>query len=312
MSAPVSPASRPRLLSQLWRDRYIYILLLPSLGLLALYTIWPIMVSIYFSLLDWSGFEESGRFVGLANYQELFGDRLFWNAFKNTFIFLVLAVPIRVLLALVLAIILNQAIPFARVFRTAIFLPVVTTAAILGVVMRFVLDPTSGPINLALLQSGLMTQPLNFLGQASLALYTAVGVWVWKWLGITLIYWLAALQTVPKDLYEAAQLDGASAFRQFTHITLPLLTPFTIIITLITVVEATNVFDLLLTLTNGGPFYSTEVIDIYVYRQAFASNVPRLGYASAAALFFGICIIGISAVQMGLVALVRRRTAGAA
>lgn len=312
MSAPVSPASRPRLLSQLWRDRYIYILLLPSLGLLALYTIWPIMVSIYFSLLDWSGFEESGRFVGLANYQELFGDRLFWNAFKNTFIFLVLAVPIRVLLALVLAIILNQAIPFARVFRTAIFLPVVTTAAILGVVMRFVLDPTSGPINLALLQSGLMTQPLNFLGQASLALYTAVGVWVWKWLGITLIYWLAALQTVPKDLYEAAQLDGASAFRQFTHITLPLLMPFTIIITLITVVEATNVFDLLLTLTNGGPFYSTEVIDIYVYRQAFASNVPRLGYASAAALFFGICIIGISAVQMGLVALVRRRTAGAA
>jgi len=308
MSSPVSDASRPQLLKQLWRDRYIYLLLLPTLSLLALYTIWPIMVSIYFSLLDWSGFEAAGRFVGLANYQELFGDRLFWNAFKNTFIFLVLAVPIRVLLALVLAIILNQAIPFARVFRTAIFLPVVTTAAILGVVMRFVLDPTSGPINLALLQSGLLTQPLNFLGQAGLALYTAVGVWVWKWLGITLIYWLAALQTVPNDLYEAAQLDGASAFRQFTHITLPLLTPFTIIITLITVVEATNVFDLLLTLTNGGPFYATEVIDIYVYRQAFASNVPRLGYASAAALFFGVCIIAISAVQMGLIALVRRRT----
>lgn len=307
MPHTVPDTSRPQLFQQLWRDRYIYVLLLPSLGLLGLYTIWPILVSIYFSLLDWSGFEQAGRFVGLANYQELIGDRLFWNAFKNTFIFLAIAVPIRVLLALVLAIILNQAIPFARVFRTAIFLPVVTTAAILGVVMRFVLDPTSGPINLALLQSGLLTQPLNFLGQSSLALYTAIGVWVWKWLGITLIYWLAALQTVPKDLYEAAQLDGASAFRQFTHITLPLLTPFVIIITLITVVEATNVFDLLLTLTNGGPFYATEVIDIYVYRQAFASNVPRLGYASAAALFFGVCIIGISAIQMLLITLVRRR-----
>lgn len=308
MAATPTAPSRPRLLRQLWRDRYIYLLLLPSVGLLSLYTLWPIMVSIYFSMLDWSGFSEVGRFVGLANYDELFRDRLFWNALRNTFVFLLLAVPIRVSLALILAIILNQAIPFARVFRTAIFLPVVTTAAILGVVMRFILDPTSGPVNLALQQSGLLTQPLNFLGQSGLALYTAIGIWVWKWLGITLIYWLAALQTVPKDLYEAAQLDGASALHSFFRITLPLLTPFTIIITLITVVEATNVFDLLLTLTNGGPFYSTEVIDIYVYRNAFASNTPRLGYASAAALFFGLCVILFAAVQLVIVRAMRKKT----
>ena len=308
MAGTSTASSRPRLLQQLWRDRYIYLLLLPSVGLLSLYTLWPIMVSIYFSMLDWSGFSEVGRFVGLANYDELFHDRLFWNALRNTFVFLLLAVPIRVSLALILAIILNQAIPFARVFRTAIFLPVVTTAAILGVVMRFILDPTSGPVNLALQQSGLLTQPLNFLGQSGLALYTAIGIWVWKWLGITLIYWLAALQTVPKDLYEAAQLDGASALHSFFRITLPLLTPFTIIITLITVVEATNVFDLLLTLTNGGPFYSTEVIDIYVYRNAFASNTPRLGYASAAALFFGLCVILFATVQLVIVRAMRKKT----
>ena len=309
MSAKLTASGKPQLLGQLWQDRYIYLLLLPSVLLLCLYTLWPILVSIYLSLLDWSGFEEAGRFVGLANYQELFGDWLFWNAFRNSMVFLALAVPIRVALALVLAVILNQAIPFARVFRTAIFLPVVTTAAILGVVMRFVLDPTSGPVNLVLLQTGLLTQPINFLGQSGVALYTAVGIWVWKWLGITLIYWLAALQTVPKDLYEAAQLDGASAIYRFTHITLPLLMPFTIIITLITVVEATNVFDLLLTLTNGGPFYATEVIDIYVYRQAFASNTPRLGYASAAALLFGACIILVAVAQVLVVRAVRKRQA---
>jgi multiple sugar transport system permease protein len=168
-----------------------------------------------------------------------------------------------------------------------------------------VLDPTGGPINIALLESGLIERPLNFLGQGSLALYSAVGVWVWKWVGITLIYWLAALQTIPTDIYEAAEIDGAGPWRRFTAITLPLLTPFTIIITLITVIEATNVFDLLLTLTGGGPFFATEVIDIYVYRQAFTSTIPRLGYSSAAALFFGLCFAVVGVIQAVLIARVR-------
>ncbi|MBD8066032.1 sugar ABC transporter permease [Devosia sp. PTR5] len=285
-------------MARIWADRWIYVFLLPTLTLVGAFTIYPVVASIWFSFLDWNGFERAGSFIGLANYNELLADPLFWNAFKNTVVFLVLAVPLRVGLALLLAIILNAHFPLVRVFRTAIFLPVVTTAAIVGVVMRYVLDPTGGPLNIALLNSHILGQPLNFLGSAALALYSAVGIWVWKWLGITLIYWLAALQTIPRDLYEAAELDGAGPWRQFRCITLPLLTPFTLIITLITVIDATNVFDLMLTLTGGGPFYATEVIDIYVYRQAFTSNVPRLGYASAAAIFFGIMFIAVAAVQI--------------
>ncbi|HTN60631.1 MAG TPA: sugar ABC transporter permease, partial [Devosia sp.] len=242
---------------RMWADRWIYLFLLPTLSLVGAFTIYPVMASIWFSLLDWNGFERAGSFIGLGNYQELIGDPLFWNAFKNTIVFLVLAVPLRVGLALLLAVVLNASFPLVRVFRTAIFLPVVTTAAIVGVVMRYVLDPTGGPLNIALLNSHILSQPLNFLGSAGLALYSAVGIWVWKWLGITLIYWLAALQTIPQDLYEAAELDGANAWDRFLKITFPLLTPFTIIITLITVIEATNVFDLMLTLTGGGPFYAT-------------------------------------------------------
>ncbi|MDM9629045.1 sugar ABC transporter permease [Rhizobium sp. S152] len=217
------------------------------------------------------------------------------------------ALSCRVGLALILAVVLNAHFPLVRVFRTAIFLPVVTTAAIVGVVMRYVLDPTRGPLNIVLLNSHILSQPLNFLGNAGFALYSAVGIWVWKWLGITLIYWLAALQTIPPDLYEAAELDGASAWDRFRAITLPLLTPFTIIITLITVIEATNVFDLLLTLTGGGPFYATEVIDIFVYRQAFTSNMPRLGYSSAAAIFFGLSFILFAGLQLILLRKVRKR-----
>ena len=248
---------------RIWADRWIYVFLLPTLTLVGAFTIYPVIASIWFSFLDWNGFERAGTFIGLGNYSELIADPLFWNAFKNTIVFLALAVPLRVGLALLLAIILNAQFPLVRIFRTAIFLPVVTTAAIVGVVMRYVLDPTAGPLNIALLNSHILGQPLNFLGSAGLALYSAVGIWVWKWLGITLIYWLAALQTIPRDLYEAAELDGAGAWTRFRFITLPLLTPFTLIITLITVIDATNEFDLMLTLTGGGPIYATEVIEIY-------------------------------------------------
>jgi multiple sugar transport system permease protein len=301
-------AKRPQSAAQrMWADRWIYLFMLPTVLLVATYTLWPMLASIWFSLLDWSGFEQSGSFIGLGNYAELFQNPLFWNAFSNTLIFMVVAVPIRVGLALIMALILNAGLPFSRAFRTAIFLPVVTTAAILGVVMRFVLDPASGPINEALLGLHLIDHPINFLGRAGLALYSAIGVWVWKWLGITLIYWTAALQTIPPDLYDAAKIDGATRLQRFVHVTLPLLTPFTVIITLITVVEATNVFDLMLTLTNGGPFYSSEVMDLFVYRNAFAANVPRLGYASAAALFFGVCVMLLAAVQMLIVGRMRGR-----
>jgi multiple sugar transport system permease protein len=291
----------------MWADRWIYVFLTPTLALVGCFTLYPVLASIWFSLLDWNGFDRAGDFIGLRNYQDLLRDPLFWNAFRNTIVFLVLAVPIRVGLALILAVLLNQPFRGVRIFRTAIFLPVVTTAAIVGVVMRYVLDPTGGPMNIALLNSHMLSQPLNFLGMAGLALYSAVGVWVWKWLGITLIYWLAALQTVPKDVYEAAEIDGATAWDRFRTITLPLLTPFTLIITLITVIEATNVFDLMLTLTGGGPFYATEVIDIFVYRQAFTSTVPRLGYSSAAAIFFGVCFIVVAVAQIVLLTRIRRR-----
>lgn len=214
-------AIRPSIRRRLWADRWIYLFLLPTVALIASYTIWPMFASIWFSLLDWNGFERAGKFIAFANYAEIFSDRLFWNAFSNTVIFVVIAVPIRVGLALLLAVVLNAGLPFSRAFRTAIFLPVVTTAAILGVVMRFVLDPASGPVNEALLQLHLVTQPINFLGRAGLSLYTAIGVWVWKWLGITLVYWMAALQTIPADLYDAARIDGAGRWQRFRFVTLP-------------------------------------------------------------------------------------------
>ena len=309
LRAPVAGrASRPRgLLARLWADRWIYLFLLPTAILYTTYSLWPIGVSWWYSLLDWNGFAANGTYVGLANYREVLRDDFFWNAVGNTFLFAAITVPVRLVLALVVAVILNDPrLPFAPLFRTALFLPVVTTTAIVGVVMQFVFDPAGGPINLFLLKIGLVERPVNFLGDSSTAIYTVMAVHVWKWFGVTMIYWLAALQTIPADLYEAARVDGANAWRLFRDITVPVLKPFALIIGTLTFIDTLEIFDLMLTMTGGGPFFSTEVIDVFIYRQAFAASVPRLGYASAAAVAFGLLTIVLAVVQLIAVRYARR------
>ena len=295
-------------LARMAADRHIYVFLLPWLAFFVLFTLIPIGASWYYSLLDWNGFEKTGEFVGLANFREIVRDKLFWNAVKNTFLFVLTAAPLRVVAALLFALVLNTGrVPAASFFRTVIFTPVVTTGAIIGIVMGLVLDPGGGPINLLLKQAGLIKIPVNFLGEARTAFPSAVVIWSWKWLGITLIYWLASLQTIPAELYEAAEIDGAGAVGSFFYITLPLLVPFAAIIALITAVDATRVFELMLTLTGGGPFFATEVIEIYIYRFAFTANIPRLGYASAAAALFGIGFMAFTLSQTAALRAVRRR-----
>ena len=303
LTSAVASAERQRprhhWLRRLWHDRWIYLFLLPTALLFTLFTLWPVLASLWYSLLNWNGFDASGTFVGLTNYVELTRDPLFWNALRNTLLFMVITVPIRVSLALAAAIVLNNPrLPFARFFRTALFLPVVTTTAIVGIVMVFIFDPASGQVNLGLLTLHLVRHPINFLGSSSNALFTAMAVFIWKWFGITLIYWLAALQTVPVALYEAARMDGANAWQLFRQITAPLLVPFAVIIVLITALDTLRVFDLILTLTGGGPDFSSEVMEVYIYRWAFASASPRLGYASAAAEFFGLLTMLLALVQV--------------
>lgn len=303
----MSSSALSRFLNKLWKDRLIYLFLLPTIILYAMFTLWPIIASFWMSFLDWNGFSKTAEFIGLANYAEVAQDPLFWSSFENTILFMVITVPIRVTLALIVALLLNdKKLPFANFFRTALFLPVVTTIAIVGIVMRFVFDPAGGPVNLFLLSLGLVEQPISFLGRSNSALYTAMGIHIWKWFGVTLIYWLAALQTVPQELYDAAQVDGASAWRRFLHITVPLLIPFSIVIFLITAIDTLRVFDLILTLTGGGPFLSTEVVEVFIYRLAFDSSVPRLGYASAAAVFFGMTTLIFAFLQAGGLWLSRR------
>lgn len=303
---PIVTAGRRRPAKPVWQRmveaRWCYLFMLPGMILTGMFTFYPIVASMYFSLLQWSGFTTNATFIGLANYAEVIQDRFFWAAFGRSFLFMFTSVPVKLTLALIIALILNDAaLRLSPVFRTLFFIPVVTTTAIIGIVMTFILSPFNGPINLSMLFLGILERPIDFLGEADSALWTVIGVEIWKWLGQPMIYWLAALQTVPPVLYEAAKVDGASVWQQFRNITAPLIKPFAIVIVLITAVGTLKVFALVQTMTGGGPFFATEVMEVYIYRTAFGSaasqTLPRLGYASATAVFFGFTVMALAVIQ---------------
>jgi len=288
---------------------WIYLFLMPTIVLYGIYTIYPLFATLWYSLLDWTGFSLKGKFIGFDNYFELFHDPLFFNSLKNTFLFLLYAVPGRFILSLLLGLLVTSRIcPMKSSFRTVIFIPVVTTGAIIGTIMNMIFDPNNGPVNLILSKLGLIDNQIFFLGHADTALATSAIIWIWKWTGTSLIYWIASLQSIPNELYEAATIDGAGAIQKFKYVTAPLLVPFAAIILILTVSDAMRVFDMMLTLTGGGPFYKTEVIELFIYRHAFSSSVPRIGYASASALVFGMFFVLIAIVQMVVQKIKKRRS----
>ena len=289
---------------------WIYLFILPGLVLTAMFVFYPMFASWYFSLTEWNGFTDAKEFVGLANYRELMQDPLFWGSFGRSMIFVLIGVPLRVVLALILAIVLNNVIRgrMSTFFRTVFFLPVMAAASVIGVVLTFVFSPSNGPVAFFLTSTGLSDSPIEFLSDPTLALWSALALHTWKNFGMTLIYWLAALQTVPAEYYEAAAMDGAGAVQRLLRITLPVLIPFSVIIIVLTANENLHAFALIQALTGGGPYYSSEVVEVYIFRTAFAPDsaggVPRLGYASAAGCFFGLATLAIALLQAWAITLV--------
>lgn len=279
---------------------WIYLFLAPTLILFSMYTLYPIGATVWYSLTNMRSFtSRSISFVGLANYRALFADKQFLNSLSVTGRFLLMAVPARFLISLLLALLLNwKKCTGKAFFRTMFFLPVLTTSAVIGVVFIMILDPTMGPVNILLKMMNVTSLAnTSLLGTHSTALPTAAVIWVWKWLGNSLIYWIASLQSVPDDLYEAARIDGANSIQLFKSIVFPLLIPFAVIILVLTVSDAIRVFNLMLTLTNGGPYFATETVEVFIYRHAFQSSSPRMAYASAAATIFGVFFMAIVVFQ---------------
>ncbi|MFW6600217.1 carbohydrate ABC transporter permease [Propionibacteriaceae bacterium Y2011] len=301
----MSPAvRRSGLGARILDHRWHYLFLLPMLVLFAMFTLWPMIASWYYAFFDWDGVGSPTDWVGWQNFVDVASNPVFWRSFKNSFLFSLVALVVQMPLSLLFAILLNNPRLRGRsLFRLLLFVPVVTTTAVIGIVLAVILDASGGTANeiLGLVGVG----PFNFLGSEAMALPTLMVIETWKGFGITLIYWLAALQTVPTELYEAARTDGAGGFQQLLHVTVPVIIPIAIVILVLTFQSSMNPFDLIQATTRGGPNLSTDVTATFIYRYAFDPGeegllAPRLGYASAAGVIFGVATLMLTLLQAPL------------
>ncbi len=277
---------------------WCYLFILPFVVFFGAFTIWPLVGTTIYSFSHVNGMGFIDQFVGLKNYISLFSDTTFLRSVVNTIFFTTLNTIIKLPLALFLAILLTRRwLKGKTFFRTGFFLPLVIPSAIVGMIFTFLLNPANGAINSFLMQLNLISRPINFTGSRWLGMITIILISVWGVLGQYMIYWMAALQSVPDETYEAAEIDGANEWQKLTYITLPIIRPVATIIFFLALVNGLRVFDLVLTLTSGGPGSQTYVVDYYIYMRAFAVSPPNYGVASAASLLFGVAVLIVISIQ---------------
>jgi len=244
-----------------------------------------------FAIYDWS----NASFIGFENYNNLMKDPLFWKALLNTLYALVVAMPLTIILALSFAALLNRETTyFKNFFKVSFYLPSITNTVAIAIVWSWMLNPDYGLINWFLGLIGI--QGPNWLGDPAWAMPSVIMLVVWKAVGYNIILFTAGLQNIPDYLYEAAELDGASKFQKFLHVTIPSLRPTIFFVTVMTIIGYLQLFEEPYMLTGGGPLDSTLSIVLYLYRQGF--RFFKLGYASSIAFVLFIMIFALTFIQM--------------
>lgn len=268
------------------------LLLLPNLlGFLA-FTLFPFSAAFFLSFTSWDLLTPM-QFVGLENYKALFQDEIFIKVFWNTIYFTAGSVPIGIVISLFLAIALNQKIRGIRFYRAAYFFPVITSMVAVAVIWQWIYNPQYGLLNFFLGLIGIKGP--SWLTSTTWAMPAIIITSIWKNLGFAMLIFLAGLQSIPESYYEAAQIDGASWWTRFTSITLPLLSPTTFFVTVISIINSFQVFDTIYLMTQGGPARATSVIVHYLYQNAF--EYFRMGYASAMAYVLFFLIFTVTLIQ---------------
>lgn len=298
------PAARrrkgPRRNSASRQGRAAWILALPFLTMFTVFTVWPVISSAYMSFTDIKSRDLrspfSVTFVGFENYAKVFADEAFRKAALNTAYFVIVGVPLTLCMALAAALALDKGITrFRTVFRVGYFMPVVTSIVAVAVVWRFLLQPDSGLVNTVLGWVGINGP--DWLGSTTFAMPSLIVMASWRNFGVAMIIFLAGLQSVPAMLHEAAAIDGASALQRFRHITLPLLRPTLLFVSITTVVGYLQFFEEPLVMTQGGPLDSTLSMSMFTYQQFGFGNY---GFAAATSYVLFVIIIALTAVQFRL------------
>lgn len=270
-----------------------YLYLVPSITILVCFWFLPAFYAFLISFFRWDFMNPVKTFVGLGNYLSLLISAEFWRVMLNTVYYMVGSIPTAMFLALVLALALNEKIRFLAFFRSSIFAPVISCIIAMSAVWLWMYDPINGLLNYFLQLVGF--NPMQWLSDTKTAMLSLIIMDIWKHTGYDMIIYLAGLQSIPEESYEAAKIDGAGRWERFRHITWPLLAPTTLFILIISVIRRFQVFSMVHTMTQGGPAGATDVIVYYLYEKAFQDF--NMGYAFAISYILFIVILAATLIQ---------------
>jgi multiple sugar transport system permease protein len=297
------PRRKPRrgvrgVLKQMRQEWTAYLMNAPGLILFVTFTLYAILVSLWISFHDWDLIEPDRPFIGLGNYREVMDDGAFWAAIWHTVYFTVGSVLPAMAIGLGLALLLNTQMRALGLFRAMYYLPAITPLVIAAIIWKWVYNADYGLANYYLLRLGVIDDPVNWLGSRGLAMPAVIVMGIWISVGFNMIVYLAGLQAIPNELYEAADVDGANAWQRFRRITFPLVAPTTFFLLIVQTIWGMQAFDQIFVMTNGGPpgpGGATTTVVYYLWQQGF--RFFRMGYASAMAYILFALLFVVSFVQ---------------
>lgn len=266
--------------------------LLPALVLYVVFMLYPMIDAIRYSFFDWDGASPTMNYVGLENYVQLTKDTIFLKSIGHNLLWVVLSLTLMVIPTLVLAVLISRVKKGKMFFRAGFYLPSVLSLAVVGVLWSKIYDPMMGPINIFLRSIGLDGLARNWLGEPIFVIPALVIAGTWAFYGLYMILFLAGLQSIDYSLYEAAEIDGAGPIRKFWNITIPSLRNTLNVVISMVIIHALKGFALIWIMTQGGPFYMSEVVSTYVYKAAFSMN--KVSYATAGSVVLGIIVIAFT------------------
>lgn len=275
--------------------------LLPTVLLLLVFVVWPILESTRLSFTQWTGLGKSQSYIGWSNWLRLLQDGVFWKALLNNLILAVLSIAVQLPIGLALAVLLDKGGRRFRIFKLGYFMPLLISSVAIGFLFKYLYDPNFGLLNAVLNSVGLKAFAKSWLGDPNIALYAVLAVICWQFIPFYMLIFQAALASMPSELHDAAIIDGATENQFFWRITLPMLQGTIRTSAVLSLIGSLRYFDLIYVLTGGGPSGSTELMATYMYKQAFASF--NFGYGSTVA----VALIVVVMIMSGLVLLLTRR-----
>lgn len=284
-----------------------YAFILPALIPYVVFLALPIVGSIALSFFNWTGISFNNiEFAGLQNYQLLMEDEVFWKAITHNLYFILGGVTGIVAVALTLAVLLEQHLPFSSFFRGMFFVPTTTSLVVVGIVFMLILSPELGLVNPLLRQIGLGSLARAWLGDPDTVMPTIIAVDIWKNFGLSMFLFVAGLKGIDAELYDAAKIDGATPWQTFWRVTMPVLWPVTALVIVLTSIGTLKLFDLVYVMTAGGPNYASEVLTTWMYTQGF--RYSKMGYGSAIGVVLLVLTLVLSLIQLRVFAMTRERS----